>query len=417
MDSIEKVIAEIKKHQRDANAPRGLFPASASDRWLACPKSSYLSKDIPEETSIYAEEGKLAHRVCETLYYCDMYNMSFPKDLVKELEALEDGGKEMMDCAVKYVDIITWIANHKEELGDIKYVGVEKYLYVDEVRDRKRVAGLADYIIIGTKGASILDFKYGKGYAVDASHPQLLTYLTALRGIDIPNYTFVAGIFQPRINNGNGGLSNHFYTRQDLLNHYKEIQRVRKEYEAADTPLKDGSHCRWCPAKRTKEVSMKCPIVDKKQVDKMWENVQEAVMAMEKAKASKGLDRDKKIKDFFSVLPSIMEYKTLFEGEVMKRIENGETVEGFKVTERPGRRKWSGTPEDTGGQLERMFPKELGGNFGATVEKMRTITEIEKRIGKGKLDRFTTVSKPTKQLVVTDEVDIDSILAKVEEEV
>lgn len=417
MDSINKVIAEIKKHNRDANAPRGLFPASAADRWLACPKSSYLSKDIPPDTSVYAEEGKLAHRVCEALYYKKMYEMPFPEDLSKEMKSLDDGGQEMMDCAKKYVGIIGCITNNKKELGEIKYVGVEKYLYADEVRDQTRVAGLADYLVIGTKGAVIVDFKYGKGHAVDASHPQLLTYLTALKDIDVPYYTFVACVYQPRVDNDNGGLSNHFYTRDDLLAHYKEIQRVRKEYESADTQLNYGSHCRWCPAKRTKEVSMKCPIVDKKQVDKMWDNVMEATMAMEQAKARTGLDRDEKIKDFFTILPELLEYKTIFEAELLKRLESGEDIKGFKITERPGRRKWAGTPEETGAQLERLFPNELGGNYGATVEKMRTITEIEKRIGKGKLDKFTEVGKAKKQLVVTDEVDIDSILARVEEEV
>ena len=45
-----------------------LLSPSSSHRWLKCPASVALSKDMPDETSEYAEEGTKAHRLAEL--YC-----------------------------------------------------------------------------------------------------------------------------------------------------------------------------------------------------------------------------------------------------------------------------------------------------------------------------------------------------------
>ena len=413
MDSIRRVIEEIKKHQRQDNAPRGIFPASATDRWLNCPKSSQLAKDIPAESSKYAEEGKLAHKVCEAYYYKKMWGLNYPEDLNKELFYLDDAGEEMEGHAAEYFKIIERITNNPNSIGTPLYVALEKYMYVDDVRDETRVAGMADYLVIGTKGCAVIDFKYGKGQAVNARTPQLLTYLTALKNIDIERYNFIAVIHQPRVENS---FSFETYHKWDLLKHYDMITDTRMAYNSVATELKMGSHCRWCPAKRTKDLDKKCPIIDKKEVDTMWEKFKEATMAMEKAKTKVGPERDKLMHEFFSVLPELMELKTTFEAEIMNRIDKGEEVKGFKVTERPGRRKWTGTPEETGALLESRYPT-LGGNYGATVKKMRTITEIEKKIGKGKLDAFTVTSPATKKLTVVDAVSVDELFAQAGKEV
>lgn len=414
MESIKRVIEKIKKHKRKEDQARGLFPASAADRWLSCPKSSQLAKEIPTESTSYSSEGQLAHKVCEAMYAYRMHGIPYSKELNQELMGLDDNGEEMENHANEYLKILEFSTAQKDHIGTPLYVEIEKYLLVDDVTDETRVGGMADYIVIGTKGAAVIDFKYGQWYGVGAKHPQLLTYLTALREIDVPDYKFMSVIYQPRRRDLGNPLDTHCYKLADLIAHYEEILRVRREYESAATQLNYGSHCRWCPAKRTNDLTKKCPIVDKKQVDGIWDSVQEAVMSMEKAKHSTGEDRDKKIKQFFAVLPQIMEYKNLFEQELMARLDAGEEVKGFKITERPGRRKWAGTAEEIGQILEAENPKLR--IKGATELKMKTITAIEKLIGKGKLDAFTTTSDPSKKLVVTEEVNIDEILKGVEDE-
>ena len=42
-----------------------MLSASSAKRWINCPPSARLSEEFPESTSDYAEEGTLAHDICE----------------------------------------------------------------------------------------------------------------------------------------------------------------------------------------------------------------------------------------------------------------------------------------------------------------------------------------------------------------
>ena len=42
-----------------------LLSASGAHRWIACTPSAKLEEQFPDSTSTYAEEGTLAHELCE----------------------------------------------------------------------------------------------------------------------------------------------------------------------------------------------------------------------------------------------------------------------------------------------------------------------------------------------------------------
>ena len=46
-------------------AAHALLSPSAAERWINCPASVFLNKDIPDEGSVYADEGTAAHTVME----------------------------------------------------------------------------------------------------------------------------------------------------------------------------------------------------------------------------------------------------------------------------------------------------------------------------------------------------------------
>ena len=48
-----------------APSKHALLGPSSSARWLACPPSARLTEFMPNETSVYAEEGTKAHYLCE----------------------------------------------------------------------------------------------------------------------------------------------------------------------------------------------------------------------------------------------------------------------------------------------------------------------------------------------------------------
>ena len=75
------------------------FSPSGTDRWVACPASIQLSEGIPDETSKYAIEGTLAHKVCEDYFYHKYEGKEKTPDLMMAEE-------EMIDCATIYYDCL-----------------------------------------------------------------------------------------------------------------------------------------------------------------------------------------------------------------------------------------------------------------------------------------------------------------------
>ena len=397
MKKLQSIIDKIKSFKRQDNAKRGLFPASATDRWLECPKSVLLSQGIPRVDTVYSTEGRLAHAVCEAVYNYQYHGVPYSTELNRELGGQEDFGEAMEDHAKNYVArIMDTIV--KGTLGDILYMDVEKYLYADDVRDETRFGGIADFIAIGTRGAIIIDYKYGVGHRVGPHTPQLLTYLTALRDIKIDGYKFIAGIYQPRVEDK---LRLHTYERDGLVVHYAKMAESRKLKDTAD--LKTGSHCHWCPAKRTNDMDKRCKAIDKKQTTELTGTMFKAMGIIEESRKER--PKDSILKEFFELLPIIDRYRKVFEEELKERLGAGEKIEGFALTSRPGRRKWAGSVDDLRDRLVSAFPKLAV--RGVVRESLKTITDIEKVIGKGKLDGFTEVGDDKEILKVVDEVNIN----------
>ena len=91
-----------------------LLSASASERWICCPPSVRLEEQFPESTSVYAEEGTLAHEICELklrkiFVEPGMTDRTFNTRLNK-LKKHELYKPEMLRFTDEYVDYIKEIA-------------------------------------------------------------------------------------------------------------------------------------------------------------------------------------------------------------------------------------------------------------------------------------------------------------------
>ena len=62
--------ASLRKAQNLLNVNTRSLSASSAHRWLACPPSAMLEKELPDETTVYAEEGSVAHEVAEYKVRC-----------------------------------------------------------------------------------------------------------------------------------------------------------------------------------------------------------------------------------------------------------------------------------------------------------------------------------------------------------
>lgn len=171
-----------------------LLSASSSKRWLNCTPSARLETQYSDTGSIYAAEGTAAHALAEhklkqvlkrrsrrpvSDYYCD----------------------EMEECTDDYVSFIM------EQVEEAKKICADPVVLIEQHLDYSRFVeggfGTGDCLIVADGMLTVVDFKYGKGVAVDAQwNPQMMLYALGAMELfdaiyDIEQVRMV--IFQPRL--------------------------------------------------------------------------------------------------------------------------------------------------------------------------------------------------------------------------
>lgn len=225
-----------------------LLSASSAHRWLHCTGSPLLEKEFPDTTSVYAQEGTLAHELCElklkkytTIMTKGTYTRAHNKIMKSELWQNEmEGTSETYLEYVKSIMLACEIA---------PAVLIEKR--VDFSRYAPEGFGTADCLILAGDTLHVIDYKHGKGVVVDADHnPQMMLY--ALGAMDELSllYRFKSihmVIVQPRVNN----ISEFTMTADELIEWGETV--VKPKAEAAMSgkgEFEAGDWCRFCRAKQ-----------------------------------------------------------------------------------------------------------------------------------------------------------------------
>ena len=222
--------------------------ASSSHRWLHCPLSVKLEEDFPESTSDYAQEGTLAHSICE-LKLSKQYAPIGPRTFAIRFNKLKKAPfyQDEMD---KYTDdYVEFIKGQAIAFESKPTVLIEKQVsfgnYVPEG------FGTSDCIIIGNDTLEVVDFKYGKGVEVSAEeNPQMMLY--ALGALDTYGMlyditTVKMSIVQPRINN----YSTWTVDTQYLRDWGESIKQTAQMAFNGEGEFSSGEWCRFCKAKAT----------------------------------------------------------------------------------------------------------------------------------------------------------------------
>jgi len=226
-----------------------LLSASSAHRWLACTAAPHFEENFPDGTSTYAEEGTLAHSICE-LYarkkFTVMSTRKFNSEL-KKLQAAPLYAEEMLRTAEAYVDYLTEKAM---QYPTMPHVAME--VKVDLTEYIPDGFGTCDCIMIGGDTLHITDYKHGKGVPVSAeNNPQMRLYaLGALRlysaiyGDQIKRVSM--GICQPRLSHE---ASEDALSTEELLAWGESIKPVAKEAFDGPGTFCPGEHCRFCKGK------------------------------------------------------------------------------------------------------------------------------------------------------------------------
>ena len=225
-----------------------LLSASSAHRWLHCTGSPLLEKEFPDTTSIYAQEGTLAHELCElklkkytTVMPKGTYTRAHNKIMKSELWQ-----NEMESTSETYLEYVKGIMLACEIAPAVL---IEKR--VDFSRYVPEGFGTADCLILAGDTLHVIDYKHGKGVVVDADHnPQMMLY--ALGAMDELSllYRFKSVhmvIVQPRVSN----ISEFTMTADELREWGESV--VKPKAEAAisgNGTFEAGDWCRFCRAKQ-----------------------------------------------------------------------------------------------------------------------------------------------------------------------
>ncbi|UDN60590.1 DUF2800 domain-containing protein [Clostridioides sp. ES-W-0016-02] len=223
--------------------------ASGAHRWLHCTPSIKLEENYPSSTSIYAEEGTVAHELAETKLMLEYEKISkkIYNARIKKIQKSEYYNSEMEDYIQSYVDNVIELVNDSKAICDDVIVMLEERLDFSEWVPEG--FGTGDVIVISDGILQVIDLKYGKGLEVSAiENPQLRLYglgsynqFEMLYDIDLVKTT----IIQPRLDN----ISSEEIEVTKLLTWGEDVKKKAQMAFNGEGDFVSGDHCGFCRAK------------------------------------------------------------------------------------------------------------------------------------------------------------------------
>lgn len=363
---------------------------------MSCPGSVKLSEGIPNVSTVFAAEGTAAHHLCEHCLetgddpatfvdnWIDIRTNDGSKRFVDLDEPPEDDMRffpvteEMADAVAMYVEHVKSLAAAAK--GEV-IVEAEQRLDMRHLHESIFGTGDATVLDIEARHLHVVDFKYGRGVAVDADqNPQLILYAAgaARRHHNHNLERLTVHVVQPRAQHVKGVIRSFDLDVIDLWEFEDGVRdgalRTEMAAEAYDEADRDtwakeylaaGEWCRFCPAYGL------CPVARQDAYDAaMYEDDGVTLLDPEKMtleQLSEALTRRERIKNWADAVAALGH----------KVAESGQQIPGFKLVAKRAIRKWKNAAEaeehllllghdkadiytepklQTPAKLERLFP-------------------------------------------------------------
>jgi len=348
---------------------------------------------LPERVSPYAEEGTKAH---------ELFAMGSTVLM-----------KEGVDAALMAVaEAPGYDAEKREHISDliqlidriIKKIGKDCILTTlieERVQFSTHIYGTIDFGILYVKDNKkkiyALDLKYGKGIAVRAEDNwQLMTYILAI--INSKNWDAteaVAAIYQPRNRDEHADPLEQWTIDQPTLKkaraNLKRFEKMALKVQAGTKKPKEhfGPQCTFCKRKaecKTYAKNSSAPgLVELDRAPALVKTPAPATMT------------DEQLDTVLSNADQIRAFLKAVEEYAAGRYFSSMPLPGWKLVAGRSTRKWLENELEVAAYLKNV------GVENPWRQSLLGITEIEKRIGKGKIDAVVRKSIPKPKLVSEDD--------------
>lgn len=238
----------MKHSERD----HAILSPSSAKRWIHCTPSALLAEAAGSKTSVYAEEGTLAHEIAE--YALTQYlNGSYDPIMDEELPIQDEHLKNPLfsiDMANYIQDYCNYVIGENYEMqkadGSCKMFLERKVDITDYAPDS---FGSVDVTLESSNAIHIIDLKYGAGVRVFADHnEQMMLYaLGALKAAESQNITDIRmTIAQVRLDH----YDTFEMSKDELLDWAEKVLKpAAKVAIQGEGKQVIGSWCGFCPVK------------------------------------------------------------------------------------------------------------------------------------------------------------------------
>lgn len=347
-------------HKERGHSPIG---ASSAHRWFACPGSIKLIEQVGVHSeSKYAAEGTAAHELLEK---CLVENLN-PYDLIGTYQGefqIDDEMAGAVNVCIEYVE---------SKLKEDSDIHVEQKF---QLKEHDQLYGTNDICIVDHfEKITIIDYKHGKGIAVEAmGNKQLMYYaLGALQLTECVDEIELV-IVQPRADHPDGPIRSHTISPKILEQFRADLISKVEEVYSDNAVLMAGDHCRFCPAKAN------CPSLRDKSLavaKQKFSDVEAGTINLPEPNTltpeqiSKILDSEALLKDW---LQGIRDH-------AYSHLESGKEIPGYCFKKGRKKRSWKDEKE-----VEKHFEM-----FGDDLYERKILSpaKLEKVVGKAEVAQF-----------------------------
>lgn len=323
-----------------------LLSPSGADRWMTCPGSVALERDLPDTSSEFADEGTAAHDLAARCLETGLPASGF----IGEVIAVEDRSFTVDDEMAGFVQAYVDRTRAAAEGGELF---IEQRLSIEHLTGEEDAHGTSDAVIISGTELCIRDLKYGRGVRVEAEgNRQLQIYaLAALAEYELVYdiQTVRICIDQPRLNH----VSEWVLTVDELRRFGDEVAdcalRATSALQFRDGWMRDGSSyylnpsegaCRFCKAKAL------CPALAVRVQEEVGAEFDTIAEADVEAVAPSDATSEEVLGVKMRAVGLIEDWCKAVRAEVERRLLAGRDVPGWKLVEgRRGPRQWGDKDE------------------------------------------------------------------------